>query len=74
LGGRWFDDFPYVFVLISYVLYLQVLQSEPLLMKVRNSSLEICHILCRLIQSSPSTLSLTSVQVVCLHILFLYWF
>lgn len=39
-----------------------VLRSEPLLMKVRSSSLEICCILGRLIQSSPSTLSLTSVQ------------
>ncbi|KAF5482413.1 hypothetical protein F2P56_002986 [Juglans regia] len=33
-----------------------VLQSEPLLMKIRSSSLEICHILYRLLQSSPSTL------------------
>ncbi|KAB1223754.1 U-box domain-containing protein 3 [Morella rubra] len=39
-----------------------VLQSAPLLVKIRSSSLEICHILCRLLQSSPCTSSLTSVQ------------
>lgn len=39
-----------------------VLWSEPLLMKIRSSSIEICHILCRLLQSSPSTISLSSVQ------------
>uniref|UniRef100_A0A5B7B4N1 RING-type E3 ubiquitin transferase n=1 Tax=Davidia involucrata TaxID=16924 RepID=A0A5B7B4N1_DAVIN len=39
-----------------------VLQSEPLVMKVQSSSLEICRILCILLQSSPSTSSLTGVQ------------
>ncbi|KAA8543375.1 hypothetical protein F0562_021130 [Nyssa sinensis] len=39
-----------------------VLQSEPLMMKIQSSSHEICRILCRLLQSSPSTSSLTSVQ------------
>jgi hypothetical protein len=62
-GGGGGDDFLYVFVLINYMLYLQVLWSEPLLMKIRSSSIEICHILCRLLQSSPSTISLSSVQV-----------
>ncbi|KAF3965250.1 hypothetical protein CMV_010542 [Castanea mollissima] len=36
--------------------------SEPLLMKIRSSSIEICHILCRLLQSSSSTISLSNVQ------------
>nr|XP_023907556.1 U-box domain-containing protein 3 [Quercus suber]XP_023907557.1 U-box domain-containing protein 3 [Quercus suber] len=39
-----------------------VLWSEPLLMKIRSSSIEICHILCRLLQSSSSTISLSNVQ------------
>ncbi|CAL5432653.1 unnamed protein product [Camellia sinensis] len=40
-----------------------VLQSEPLVMKIQSSSLEICHILCRLLQSFPSTSTFTGVQV-----------
>lgn len=39
-----------------------VLQSEPLVMKIQSSSLEICCILCRLLQSSPSTSTFTGVQ------------
>ncbi|XP_028111306.1 U-box domain-containing protein 3 isoform X2 [Camellia sinensis] len=39
-----------------------VLQSEPLVMKIQSSSLEICHILCRLLQSFPSTSTFTGVQ------------
>ncbi|KAG7984742.1 hypothetical protein I3843_04G176700 [Carya illinoinensis] len=38
-----------------------VLRSEPLLMKIWNSSLKICHLLYRLLKSSPST-CLTIVQ------------
>ncbi|XP_059660346.1 U-box domain-containing protein 3 [Cornus florida] len=39
-----------------------VMQSEPLVMKIHSSSLEICRILCRLLQSSPPTSSLTCIQ------------
>ncbi|KAJ4967978.1 hypothetical protein NE237_014679 [Protea cynaroides] len=39
-----------------------VLQSEPLRRKIRSSSLEICHILCRLQQSSPLNSHSTSIQ------------
>ncbi|XVF32384.1 hypothetical protein REPUB_Repub17cG0077500 [Reevesia pubescens] len=39
-----------------------VLQSEPFLIKLQSSSLQICHILYRSLQSSPSTSSITSVQ------------
>ncbi|KAA8550745.1 hypothetical protein F0562_002429 [Nyssa sinensis] len=39
-----------------------VLQSEPFVKKIQSSSLEICRILCFLLQSSPSTSSLTGVQ------------
>ncbi|XP_022771280.1 U-box domain-containing protein 3-like isoform X2 [Durio zibethinus] len=40
----------------------RVLQCEPFLIKMQSSSLEICHILYRLLQSSPSTSSITSVE------------
>lgn len=40
-----------------------VLQSERLLMKVLNSSLDVCHILCGLLQSSPPTTTLRAVQL-----------
>ncbi|XP_022758420.1 U-box domain-containing protein 3-like [Durio zibethinus] len=40
----------------------RVLQSVPFLIKMQSSSLHICHILYRLLQSSPSTSSITSVQ------------
>ncbi|XVF21571.1 hypothetical protein REPUB_Repub12eG0101000 [Reevesia pubescens] len=40
----------------------RVLQSEPFLIKLQSSSLQICHILYRLLQSSTSTSSITSVQ------------
>ncbi|KDO60475.1 hypothetical protein CISIN_1g004078mg [Citrus sinensis] len=39
-----------------------VLHSEPLMMKIQSSSLEICHILYRLLQSSPSNSSMSAVQ------------
>ncbi|GAB2298355.1 hypothetical protein Dimus_032422 [Dionaea muscipula] len=39
-----------------------VLQSEPLLAKIRKTSLEMCHVVCRLVRSSPSASSLVSVQ------------
>ncbi|PPR99424.1 hypothetical protein GOBAR_AA21242 [Gossypium barbadense] len=39
-----------------------VLQSEPFLIKMQSSSLQICHILYKSLQSSPSTSSITSVQ------------
>lgn len=39
-----------------------VLHSEPLMMKIQSSSLEICHILYRLLQSSPSSSSMSAVQ------------
>ncbi|KAJ6730904.1 U-BOX DOMAIN-CONTAINING PROTEIN 3 [Salix viminalis] len=39
-----------------------VQQSEALLKKIQSSALEICQILCRLLQGSPTTLSLTIVQ------------
>ncbi|KAF8388237.1 hypothetical protein HHK36_026903 [Tetracentron sinense] len=39
-----------------------VLQSQPLATKVRSSLLEICRILCKLLQSSPSTSNLACVQ------------
>ncbi|KAE8686084.1 U-box domain-containing protein 3 [Hibiscus syriacus] len=39
-----------------------VLQSEPFLIKMQSSSLEICHILYKSLQSSPSTSSITGVQ------------
>ncbi|XWS46985.1 hypothetical protein CRYUN_Cryun14cG0115000 [Craigia yunnanensis] len=39
-----------------------VLQSEPFLIKMQSSSLQICHILYRSLQSAPSTSSITSVQ------------
>ncbi|KAJ7977232.1 RING-type E3 ubiquitin transferase [Quillaja saponaria] len=39
-----------------------ILQSGQLLMKVQLSSLEICHIICRSLQSSPSNSVLTVVQ------------
>ncbi|XP_043690446.1 U-box domain-containing protein 3-like [Telopea speciosissima] len=39
-----------------------VLQSESLARKVRSSSLKICHMLCRLQQSSPLNSHLTSIQ------------
>ncbi|XAR58645.1 Ubiquitin--protein ligase [Bertholletia excelsa] len=39
-----------------------VLRSEQLVKKIQNSSLKICHILCKLLQLSPSTSSLTGVQ------------
>ncbi|GMP99386.1 hypothetical protein CsSME_00046872 [Camellia sinensis var. sinensis] len=48
-----------------------VLQSEPLVMKIQSSSLEICHILCRLLQSFPSTSTFTGVQV-CMKLDFEY--
>ncbi|GMJ00770.1 Plant U-box 3 [Hibiscus trionum] len=40
----------------------RVLQSEPFLTKMQSSSLQICHILYGLMQSSPSTSSITSAQ------------
>ncbi|XP_012483319.1 U-box domain-containing protein 3 isoform X1 [Gossypium raimondii] len=40
----------------------RVLQSEPFLTKMQSSSLQICHILYRLLQSTPSSSSITSVQ------------
>ncbi|XWS76246.1 hypothetical protein CRYUN_Cryun01aG0158900 [Craigia yunnanensis] len=40
----------------------RVLQCEPFLIKMQSSSLQICRILYRLLQSSPSTSSITSVQ------------
>ncbi|XWS36441.1 hypothetical protein CRYUN_Cryun20dG0086200 [Craigia yunnanensis] len=40
----------------------RLLQSEPFLIKMQSSSLQLCHILYRLLQSSPSTSSITSVQ------------
>ncbi|KAH7864029.1 hypothetical protein Vadar_024829 [Vaccinium darrowii] len=39
-----------------------VLKSEPLVMKMQSSSLEICKIVCRLLQSLPSASSFTAVQ------------
>ncbi|XP_022727639.1 U-box domain-containing protein 3-like isoform X2 [Durio zibethinus] len=39
-----------------------VLQSEPFLIKMQSSSLQICHILYRSLQSSPSNSNITSVQ------------
>ncbi|KAH9729343.1 U-box domain-containing protein 3 [Citrus sinensis] len=39
-----------------------VLHSEPLMMKIQSSSIEICHILYRLLQSSPSNSSMSAVQ------------
>ncbi|XP_058208169.1 U-box domain-containing protein 3 [Rhododendron vialii] len=39
-----------------------VLKSELMVMKMQSSSLEICQIVCRLLQSSPSTSSFTAVQ------------
>ncbi|KAB2022872.1 hypothetical protein ES319_D07G242700v1 [Gossypium barbadense] len=39
-----------------------VLQSEPFLIKMQSSSLQICHILYKSLQSSTSTSSITSVQ------------
>ncbi|EEF30352.1 ubiquitin-protein ligase, putative [Ricinus communis] len=39
-----------------------VQQSEALYMKIRISSVKICHLLSRLLRSSPSTSSLTSIQ------------
>lgn len=42
---------------------VQVLHSEPLMMKIQSSSLEMCHILYRLLQSSPSNSSMSAVQV-----------
>ncbi|XP_058005770.1 U-box domain-containing protein 3-like isoform X2 [Hevea brasiliensis] len=39
-----------------------VLKSEDLFIKIQASSLEICHVLSRLLQSSSSTSSLTSIQ------------
>lgn len=53
----------YDFSFFLLILCLQVLQSEPLLMKIQRSSLEICLILFRLLQSSSSTSSVTRVQV-----------
>ncbi|KAA3458712.1 U-box domain-containing protein 3-like isoform X1 [Gossypium australe] len=43
---------------------MQVLQSEPFLTKMQSSSLQICHILYRLLQSTPSSSSITSVQLI----------
>ncbi|KAK9282494.1 hypothetical protein L1049_005413 [Liquidambar formosana] len=40
-----------------------ILWSQPLLIKIQSSSLEICRIIGRLSQSSPSTSSLTAVQL-----------
>ncbi|KAF8401898.1 hypothetical protein HHK36_012848 [Tetracentron sinense] len=40
-----------------------VLQSETLVTKIHSTSLEICRILCRLLQSSPFTSHLTRVQL-----------
>ncbi|KAH8515316.1 hypothetical protein H0E87_003965 [Populus deltoides] len=39
-----------------------VQQSEALLKKIQSSALEICQVLCRLLQGSPTTSSLTIVQ------------
>ncbi|KAK8981150.1 hypothetical protein V6N11_059835 [Hibiscus sabdariffa] len=39
-----------------------VIQREPFLIKMQSSSLQICHILYKSLQSSPSTSSITSVQ------------
>lgn len=40
-----------------------VLWSDPLLIKIQRSSLKICHMLCILLQASPSTSNLTAVQL-----------
>ncbi|GLU07759.1 hypothetical protein SLE2022_247070 [Rubroshorea leprosula] len=40
-----------------------VLQSESFLMKMKSSSLHICHILYRFLESSPSTSSMTDIQL-----------
>ncbi|KAK6259950.1 Armadillo - like 7 [Theobroma cacao] len=40
----------------------RVLQSEPFLIKMQSSSLQICHMIYKMLQSSPSTSSITSVQ------------
>ncbi|XVF72007.1 hypothetical protein PTKIN_Ptkin12aG0086800 [Pterospermum kingtungense] len=40
----------------------RVVQCEPFLVKMQSASLQICHILYRLLQSSPSTSRITSVQ------------
>lgn len=42
---------------------VQVRRSEALLTKIQSYSIEIGHILCRVLQSSPSTSSLSGVQV-----------
>ncbi|GAV83593.1 Arm domain-containing protein/U-box domain-containing protein [Cephalotus follicularis] len=39
-----------------------VLRSEPLLLKIKSSALEICHMLCRMLESSPSSSSFVGVQ------------
>lgn len=45
---------------------LSVLQSEPLAMKIHSSSIDICHVLCIMLQSSSLTSQLVSVKR-CLH-------
>lgn len=57
--------FPFLFFLKELIRYLmfQVLHSEPELLKIQSIALKLSHILCQLLESSPTTLGPSEIQV-----------